>query len=173
MQHTSHTSHATRTSKKSDTEKAEAMSMLMEDHKKVKKMFKDFEKLSKSEDASTRDKAELAKQICMELKVHTSLEEEIFYPAVREAIEDSDVLDEAEVEHDCAKSLISQIEHCEPTEQHYDAMVTVLGEYVAHHIEEEEGEMFPKVKKSKLDTAALGEQMASRKQELMEQESKH
>ncbi|OAJ72134.1 hemerythrin [Methylobacillus sp. MM3] len=147
----------------------DAMEMLMDDHKKVQKMFKDFEKLSSSDKSTKREKAELAKMICQELKVHATLEEEIFYPAVREAINASDIMNEAAVEHECAKSLIGQIETCEPSDEHYDAMVIVLGEYVNHHIEEEEKEMFPKVKKSKLDTAALGEEIMEHKQELLKQ----
>lgn len=170
MQHTQ-TSRSTSTAKKTKSESAEAISLLMDDHKKVQKLFKDYEKISES--GSKKEKAQLAQQICQELKVHTTIEEEIFYPAVREALDASDILDEAEVEHNTAKTLISQIESCEPSDDHYDAMVTVLGEYVNHHIEEEEKEMFPKVKKSKLDTAALGEEMMERKQELMSQLSKH
>ena len=169
MQHTQ-TSRSTSTSKKT-SESPEAMSLLMDDHKKVQKLFKEFEKISES--GSKKEKAQLAQQICQELKIHTTIEEEIFYPAVREAIDASDILDEAEVEHNTAKTLISQIESCEPSDDHYDAMVTVLGEYVNHHITEEEKEMFPKVKKSKLDTASLGEEMLERKQELMSQLSKH
>lgn len=169
MQHTQ-TSRSTATSRKTSAS-TEAMAMLMEDHKKVKKLFKEFEKIS--ENGSKKEKAQLAQQICQELKVHTAIEEEIFYPAVREAIDASDILDEAEVEHNAAKTLIGQIESCEPGDDHYDAMVTVLGEYVNHHIEEEEKEMFPKVKKSKLDTASLGEEMMERKEVLMSQLTKH
>ena len=169
MQHTQ-TSRSTSTSKKT-SESTEAMSLLMDDPKKVQKLFKEFEKISES--GSKKEKAQLAQQICQELKIHTTIEEEIFYPAVREAIDASDILDEAEVEHNTAKTLISQIESCEPSDDHYDAMVTVLGEYVNHHITEEEKEMFPKVKKSKLDTASLGEEMLERKQELVSQLSKH
>jgi hemerythrin-like domain-containing protein len=168
MQHTQ-TSRSTSTSKSSKLASMDAMEILMDDHKKVQKMFKDFEKLSSSDKSTKREKAELAKMICQELKVHATLEEEIFYPAVREAINASDIMNEAAVEHECAKSLIGQIETCEPSDEHYDAMVIVLGEYVNHHIEEEEKEMFPKVKKSKLDTAALGEEIMERKQELLKQ----
>lgn len=163
MQH-AHTTHATSASTKST--RSDAVELLMDDHQKVKKLFKDFEKLVSSESSNKREKALLAKKICKELKVHTTLEEEIFYPAAREAIDAPDIMDEADVEHNCAKLLISQIESCEPSDDHYDAMVTVLGEYVAHHITEEENEMFPMVKKSKLDTVALGEEMQQRKQQL-------
>jgi len=171
MQH-AQTTRSTSTAKRTRTTKAtgnEAMNLLMDDHKKVKKMFKDFEKLSSSDKSTKREKAELAKMICQELKIHTTIEEEIFYPAVREAIDASDIMDEADVEHNSAKALISQIENCEPSDDHYDAMVIVLGEYVNHHVEEEEKEMFAKVKKSKLDTVSLGEEMLARKQELMSQ----
>jgi hemerythrin-like domain-containing protein len=168
MQHT-HSSRSTTTAKQTKADTSDAINMLMDDHKKVKKLFKDFEKLSSSDKASKREKAELAQMICQELKIHTSIEEEIFYPATREAIDASDIMDEADVEHGCAKTLISQIETCEPSDDHYDAMVIVLGEYVNHHIEEEEKEMFAKVKKSKLDTAMLGEEMMERKQALMSQ----
>ncbi len=145
----------------------DAIALLMEDHKKVKKMFKDFEKLK--EDGDDGEKSELVAQICQELIVHTTVEEEIFYPAAREALseDDEDLLDEADVEHAGAKELIAQLQGMEPGDDHYDAKVTVLGEYIDHHVKEEEGEMFPKLKKAKLDTASLGTSMAERKQELM------
>jgi hemerythrin superfamily protein len=93
------------------------------------------------------------------LTVHAEAEEEIFYPAAREAIEEQDLLDEAEVEHASAKDLIAQIEAMDSSDPLYDAKVTVLGEYIDHHVEEEEKEMFPKVKKAKLDLEALGEEI--------------
>lgn len=143
----------------------DALALLVEDHKNVKKMFKDFDKLKES-DGSDEAKAALVEKICMELTVHAQVEEEILYPAVREAIEDDDLMDEAEVEHAGAKDLIAQLEGMAPGDEHYDAKVTVLGENIEHHIEEEEGEMFPKAKKAKLDLADLGEQIAARKEEL-------
>ena len=142
-----------------------ALALLMEDHKNVKKMFKDFEKLKQS-DGSDDAKAALVEKICMELTVHAQVEEEILYPAVREAIDDDDLMDEADVEHAEAKELISQLEGMKPGDDHYDAKVTVLGENIEHHVEEEEGEMFPKAKKAKLDIVELGEQIAARKKEL-------
>jgi hemerythrin-like domain-containing protein len=144
--------------------KTDAIAMLKADHDKVKKMFKEFEKLDEGE---TEEKSSLVRHTCAELKVHTQLENEIFYPAVREAIEDDDLMDEALVEHQAAEELISQLEQMEPGDEMYDAKFTVLGEYVDHHITEEQKEMFPKAKKAKIDLAGLGEQMMTRRQELM------
>lgn len=145
----------------------DAIAMLMADHKKVKKLFSDFDKLK--EEGSDEDKSELVEQICNELKIHTELEEEIFYPAVRKAIDDSDLMDEALVEHAGAKDLIAQLEDASPDDDLYDAKVTVLGEQINHHVKEEEGEMFPKAKKAKVDTEAVGATMLKRKTALMEQ----
>lgn len=144
--------------------KTDALAMLKADHDKVKKMFKDFEKLEANE---SEEKAQLVRQACAELKIHTQLENEIVYPAVREAIEDDGLMDEALVEHQAAEELISQLEQMEPGDEMYDAKFTVLGEYVNHHIAEEQKEMFPKAKKAGIDLAGLGEQMMARKQELM------
>jgi hypothetical protein len=153
-------------SKNASTDTAQdALVLLTDDHKTVQKLFKDYEKLTEN-DADEEEKAALAKQICMELAVHAQIEEEIFYPAVRDAIEETDLLDEAEVEHASAKDLIAQLGAMAPGDALYDAKVTVLGEYVNHHVKEEQDEMFPKVRKAKLDTAALGAELLQRKQEL-------
>ena len=152
--------------KKTSRARADATTLLAKDHKDVKALFRRYEKLAKSEaDASERE--ELASQICEMLTVHTSVEEEIFYPAVREAEVDEDLLDEAEVEHASAKDLIAQIQSMSPEDDLYDAKVTVLGEYINHHVEEEEGEMFPKCKKSEMDLDELGAQLQARKADLM------
>src|SRR4029077_4490037 len=103
----------------------------------------------------------------MKLTIHATSEEEIFYPAAREAGVESDLLDEAEVEHASAKDLIAQIRAMSPDEDLYDAKVTVLGEYIDHHVQEEEQEMFPKCRKAKMDLADLAAQIAKRKSELM------
>ena len=133
------------------------------------KLFKQYDKLADAR-ASNSDREALAGQICMLLTVHATCEEEIFYPAARAANVDSDLLDEAEVEHASAKDLIAQIRAMAPGEELYDAKVKVLGEYIDHHVEEEEGEMFPKCRKSDMDLAGLAERLAARKAELMEDE---
>ena len=144
-----------------------AVAMLQEDHQKVLKLFKQFQNMAEDGDES-EGKSRLVKTICEELKVHTTLEEEIFYPAVREAVGEELIMDEALVEHESAKTLIEQLEGMHPGDEHYDAKVVVLGEYVKHHVQEEQGEIFPKVKKSKeIDLTALGEELATRKRELM------
>lgn len=143
-----------------------AIELLTDDHKEVKKLFTAYDKLVKDE-ASSKEKQTLAHQICTMLTVHTTIEEEIFYPAARAALAQQDLLDEATVEHASAKELISQIESMEPGDDLYDAKVTVLGEYIDHHVKEEETEMFPKARKAKMPLEELGEDMAARKQELV------
>lgn len=142
----------------------DAIALLKEDHKKAKKLFKDFEKLK--EKGSDEEKAALVSQICMELTVHTQIEEEVFYPAFRKTKDAEDMVDEATVEHATAKDLIRQLQSMQPSDELYDAKVTVLGEYIEHHVEEEEKEMFKKAKRAKLDLAALGKKLASRKKAL-------
>jgi hemerythrin superfamily protein len=144
----------------------DAITLLTADHAKVKKLFKEFESLQEDDGADT-DRSALVIQICTELKVHAEIEEEIFYPAVRKAIEDGDLMDEAVVEHAGAKELIAQLEDMSPDDELYDAKVTVLAEQIQHHVKEEEGEMFPKARKAKVDGEALGAQMTERKAELM------
>ena len=143
----------------------DAFALLTADHKAVKALFKEFEELKESDDSDDQKEA-LVEKICNELKVHAQIEEEIFYPALREAIDDEDLLDEADVEHASAKELIAQLEQMQPGDDHYDAKVTVLGEYVDHHVKEEEGEMFTKARKADIDSALLGTELAVRKSEL-------
>ena len=143
----------------------DAIALLKADHAQVDKLFKQYDKLA--EEGSAEERSALAQQICTELTVHTQIEEEIFYTAAREAMDEQDLLDEAEVEHASAKELIAQISGMQPDEPLFDAKVKVLGEYVRHHVKEEQDELFPKVKKTDLDLDALGEQLAERKQQLM------
>ncbi|MDR6854256.1 hemerythrin domain-containing protein [Variovorax guangxiensis] len=147
----------------------DACSLLDTDHRNVKKMFKEYETLTGSKAASaSQKKRDLANQICMELTVHAQIEEEIFYPALREAIKDTDLLDEAEVEHASAKDLIAQIQDAAEVDDKFDAKVTVLGEYIDHHVKEERNEIFVKARAARgLDLVALREQLAARKEELM------
>ncbi|ARN18595.1 hemerythrin domain-containing protein [Piscinibacter gummiphilus] len=144
----------------------DAIKLLTSDHAEVKKLFKAYEKLVK-EEASDTEKAEVATTICKMLTVHAQIEEEIFYPAAREVLEEQDLVDEADIEHASAKDLIAQIEASDPSDDHYDAKVKVLGEYIDHHVKEEETELFKEVKKAGLDTAQVGEELAARKEELM------
>jgi hemerythrin superfamily protein len=151
---------------------ADAIEMLTADHKEVKALFKQYATLVEA-DGDSAEKQEIAQQICQMLTVHATIEEELFYPAAREVLgADEDLVDEADVEHSTAKDLIAQFEDsAEPDDAMFDAMfdakVKVLGEYIDHHVKEEEGQMFPKVKKAKLDTASIGAEMAQRKTELM------
>ena len=145
----------------------DAIAMLTADHKRVKTLFSEFDKLK--EEGSDEEKSAIVEQICNEMKIHAQLEEEIFYPAVREAIDDSDLMDEAIVEHAGAKELIAQLEEASPEDDLYDAKVTVLGEQIDHHVKEEEGDMFPKARKAKVDSEALGERMLKRRMALMQE----
>ncbi|MDI1309870.1 MAG: hemerythrin domain-containing protein [Methylotenera sp.] len=140
-----------------------AITLLEQDHQKVKKLFKEFEKLAKKDDDS---KVDTANQICAELMVHAQIEEEIFYQEARKQINDDDLMNEAIVEHDSAKELIAQIQSLSPDDEMYDAKVTVLGEYINHHVEEEETEMFPKMRKTKVDLDDLGMRLKMLKEEL-------
>jgi hemerythrin superfamily protein len=152
--------------KKATRTRADATTLLAKDHKDVKALFKRYEKLTKAE-ADGSERQELAEQICQMLTVHATIEEEIFYPAVREADVEEDLLDEAEVEHASAKDLIGQIQSMSPEDDLYDAKVTVLGEYINHHVQEEEGEMFPKARRAKVDLVGLADELMERKQQLM------
>jgi hemerythrin superfamily protein len=137
---------------------------LIADHRKVKALFKEFAGMR--EDGSSEDKQRVVAEICTELKIHATVEEELFYPAVREEIDEDDLMDEALVEHAGAKELIAQLESMMPDDDLYDAKVTVLGEQIDHHVEEEEGEMFPKAKKAKVNTPELASEMEARREEL-------
>jgi len=149
--------------------KTDATALLARDHAEVKKLFKQYEKLADAE-AEGEERQALAERICAMLTVHATIEEEIFYPAAREADVEDDLLDEAEVEHASAKDLIAQIQAMSPDEALYDAKVTVLGEYIDHHVQEEENEMFPKCRRAEMDLAGLAERLAERKSELLAEE---
>lgn len=141
----------------------DAVSLLMRDHREVEKLFKQYEK-AKDDNA---EKQQIFQQIAMELKVHTRIEEEIFYPASRQYVSDEEVVNEAVVEHASAKDLITQLEGMRPADQYYDAKVKVLQEVIEHHVEEEETEYFPECRKSEMDLKGVGAQIDMRKRELM------
>lgn len=145
----------------------DALELLKADHEKVKSLFREFESLKGNDDEDER-KSELVDELCYELTLHTMLEEEIFYPVVRSAINDDDMMDEADVEHAGARELISQLEVMYPGDDHFDATVTVLGEEVAHHIDKEESDMFEAARSTGIDLDDLAEQLSARKEELDE-----
>jgi hypothetical protein len=140
----------------------DAIALLKADHRKVEDLFEKYE-------SARSKKADIAHQICLELTIHTMIEEEIFYPACREAGVESDMMDEANVEHDGAKVLIAELENGSPDDEFYDAKVKVLSEEIKHHVKEEEqkGGIFSEARKADLDFAALGERLLARKKELM------
>jgi hypothetical protein len=141
----------------------DAIALLKADHRKVEELFEKFES------AKSGSKQAIAEQICNELKIHTSIEEEIFYPALKGKIED-DTLAEAYVEHDGAKVLINDIMSASPDDDYYDAKVKVLSEEIKHHVKEEEMPkegMFAQVRETDVDLVALLDQMLARKEQLM------
>ena len=139
---------------------------LKEDHKRVKQAFRQAEKLDAEEDGE--ELREIVEQTCAELEVHARLEEEAFYPVAREVLKDADLIDEAEVEHDSAKALIAQLRQMGPDDEKYAATFKVLGEYVNHHIKEEENEIFPGLEgRSGAEWEAVQEQMTTLRGQLM------
>ena len=128
---------------RSRSKSVEAIEMLKQDHDKVEQAFKAFEKGDHADMAACR---QLIMAVCQDLKAHSTLEEEIFYPPVRDVMEDDDIMNQALVEHETAKMLIEQLENMQEDDPNFHATFTVLGEYVRHHVKEEEGEMFPKIR---------------------------
>lgn len=147
--------------------KKDAISLLTADHRKVEALFEKYE-------GARGKKADIAQQICQELVIHTLLEEEIFYPACRTAGAESDMMDEANVEHDGAKVLIAELQQGSPEDEFYDAKVKVLSEEIKHHVKEEEkrGGIFTEARKAKLDLDDLGQKILARKKELLAQVEK-
>jgi hemerythrin superfamily protein len=146
--------------------KDDAIALLTQDHADVRKLFAEYDELA-TDQAEGEERQALAEQICAMLTAHATIEEEIFYPAARDAGVEADLLDEAEVEHASAKDLIAEIRAMSPDDDLYDAKVKVLGEYIAHHVDEEEGEIFPRCREAKMDLVGLGESIAERKSELL------
>ncbi len=145
----------------------DALDLLRADHEKVKSLFREFDSLRGIDDEDER-KSELVDEICYELTIHTMIEEEIFYPIVRDAIDDEELMDEADMEHTGARELISQLEVMYPGDDHFEATVSVLGEEIAQHIEKEENDIFEAARAAGIDLDGLGERLSSRKEELDE-----
>ena len=146
----------------STTKTQDATALLRADHKSVSALFGEYEKAR----AKTKKK-NLVTQICNALTVHAQIEEEIFYPAVKKALKDTKLVPEATIEHATLKDLIAQVKDVEPDGEMFDAKIKVMSEYVKHHVKEEQNEIFPKAKATKLDMMELGAQLAARKEELM------
>lgn len=155
-------------SRAASTARTQILNDLKNDHKRVKKAYKDFQKLDIESDPEACQA--IVQQVCMELTVHATLEEELLYPAARDAAEE-DLIDEAEVEHETVKALIAQLEGMGPDDEKYAARFTVLCEYVLHHVKEEEGEMFPQLERARLDWEGMAAEMAERREELMPSEA--
>ncbi|HEX3889128.1 MAG TPA: hemerythrin domain-containing protein [Phenylobacterium sp.] len=165
--HARSTAHRTRSGRKRRTSRRDpmAVTLLKKDHREVEGWFDEYEQLEEES-----EKLALFQKIALALKVHTQIEEEIFYPEERGDVEE-DMLDEAYVEHAGAKKLIAEIEGMKPDEEFYDAKVKVLGEYIKHHVKEEEqpGGIFAQAKKGDEDLDAMGKRLKARKEELMAQ----
>jgi len=140
----------------------DAIALLRADHRKVSDLFEQYESTR-----SAAKKKTLVSNICLELSVHAKVEEEIFYPAVKAALKDKELVPEAQVEHASLKDLIAQVQDKEPDGEMFDAKIKVMSEYVKHHVKEEQNEMFPKAKATRLDMKDLGARIAARKEELM------
>ena len=157
-----------RATQRSSDAPRDAISLLKEDHRTVEQLFDQFE------DADDSELSSIATRICELLTVHAQIEEEILYPAARQALEerdeeDAELINEAAVEHATAKDLIAKIEAMTPEHEAFHATVTVLGEYIKHHVKEEETELFPMLKQTELDLRELGTQLFERKMALMEE----
>jgi len=147
---------------KASAKPLEAIALLRADHKAVDALFAEYEKAR-----APSKKKMLVSKICTELSVHAQVEEEIFYPAVKQALKDKELVPEAIVEQATMRDLIAQVEGVEPDGEMFDAKIKVLSEYVKHHVKEEHTEMFPKAKATRLDMVELGGRIAERKKVLL------
>jgi hemerythrin-like domain-containing protein len=146
--------------------RSEIIEELKADHKRAKQAFLQAEKLDAEEDGE--ELREIVEQTCAELEVHARLEEEAFYPVAREVLKEADLIDEAEVEHGSAKALIAQLREMGPENEKYAATFKVLGEYINHHVREEENEIFPGLEgRPGADWEAVQQQMTTLREQLM------
>ena len=154
-----------RISRAASQAREEVLQTLKDDHKRVKKAYREFSKLDAEDDAERCE--EIVRQVLAELEVHTALEEELLYPAARGAIAEPDLIDEAEVEHESAHTLMDQLKSMDAGDDKFAARFTVLCEYVMHHVKEEEGELFPQLESAKLDWESIARGMTERREQLM------
>lgn len=140
-----------------------AIDLLKQDHEYVKQAYRRFEKMDHRDHAALQG---LVSEVCRALNTHVKVEEELFYPAVRKALDDEDLMNEAEIEHEFAKTLMRRLKRMTPADAVYVPTFTVLCEYVLHHVKEEETEIFPKARRRKVDTQALGRKLMARKTDL-------
>lgn len=152
--------------KTSPREALDAIALLTEDHRDALDIFSQFEKLASHREPDQEAKQLLVERACTALSIHSQIEEELFYPALRDALHDTSLLDRAEVEHASCTQLIADLESMHPEDELYDAKFLVLGEYFRHHVAEEQEKMFPKARKTRLNLSLLGEEMRQRKEEL-------
>ncbi|HEX8989102.1 MAG TPA: hemerythrin domain-containing protein [Rhodocyclaceae bacterium] len=145
----------------------EVIEMLKDDHKRVLRAFREFERMNPHEDPERCQ--ELVSQTCAELQLHTELEEKCFYPAARHGVREEDLIEEAEVEHLAAKRMLDDLKKMSPEDEKFAATFKVLGEYVKHHVREEEHEIFPQLSRAKLDWQHLQEDMQEQRKSLMQQ----
>jgi hemerythrin-like domain-containing protein len=145
---------------KAKSKQPDAIELLKQDHHYVKQALRRFARMDHDDHEALQG---LVEQVCDALKMHTRVEEEIFYPALRKALDDGELIEEAEVEHDSAKALIRRLEKMRPGDPKYAATFKVLGEYVKHHVKEEESEIFPKARRGKMNIQALGKRIMERK----------
>ena len=153
-------------SRNNSAARSEIIEELKQDHRRAKQAFREAEKLDAEEDSE--ELKAIVDQTCAELEVHARLEEEVFYPAAREVLKEEDLIDEAEVEHMSAKALIAQLREMSPDDQKYQPTFKVLGEYINHHVKEEENEIFPGLEgRSGAEWEEVQEQMTTRREQLM------
>jgi hemerythrin superfamily protein len=173
--HTSRSASSTSSTRKASSAQSatqarkDVLGMLKEDHQKVAQAFKSFQKMQDQKDKDLQACETLVRQTCMELTLHAQLEEETFYPTVRGAISEVDLVDEAEVEHQTLKTLIGQLDGMQPEDDKFAATFCVLGEYVTHHVKEEEGEMFKKLTRAKIDWQHLLDDMQEQREQLIQE----
>ena len=150
-------------------QQTDAISMLLEDHKKVLTLFDEFKKMCKDENADDNAKQDLVDTACNELTLHTQLEQDLVYPALRDSLGEGLLIEQALVEHQSATQLINELQMMQAGDELYDAKFLVLSEYVRHHINEEQDRIFPQAKDANLDLMAMGEKIRQRKLALQEE----